>query len=58
MTYSEVKIYIPLFGEWYGGIALDHGLDDRWFESRQKLRIFLFSILSRPALGPTQAPMK
>jgi hypothetical protein len=36
------------------GIALGYGLDDRWFESQQGLRIFLFTTASRPALGPTQ----
>jgi hypothetical protein len=29
-------------------------LDGRWFESRQRLGIFLFATASRPALGPTQ----
>jgi hypothetical protein len=32
--------------------------DDRWFESQQRLRIFLFTTLSRPALGPTQPPIQ
>jgi hypothetical protein len=40
------------------GTALGYGLDDRWFESRQRLRAFLFTTVSRPALGPTQPPMK
>jgi hypothetical protein len=31
-------------------------LDDRGFESRQWLRIFLFTTASRLALGPTQPP--
>jgi hypothetical protein len=31
-----------------------NGLDDRSFESRQGLRISLFTTVSRPALGPTQ----
>jgi hypothetical protein len=35
------------------GIALGYGLDDRWFESRQGLGIFLFTTASRPALGPS-----
>jgi hypothetical protein len=39
------------------GIALDYGLDDRGFESRQGLGIFLFTTTSRPALGPTQPPI-
>jgi hypothetical protein len=33
---------------------LGYGLDDRGFESRQGLGIFLFTTVSRPALGPTQ----
>jgi hypothetical protein len=36
--------------------ALGYGLDDWGFESRQVLRIFLFTTTSRPALGPTQPP--
>jgi hypothetical protein len=40
------------------GIALSYGLDDWGFESRQRLRIFLFSTSSRPALGPTQPPIQ
>jgi hypothetical protein len=38
--------------------ALSYGLDDWGFESRQGLRIFLFTTASRPALGPTQPPMQ
>jgi hypothetical protein len=34
------------------------GLDDRGFESRQGLGIFLFTTVSRPALGPTQPPIQ
>jgi hypothetical protein len=33
------------------GIALGYGLDDRGFESRQGPGIFLFTIVSIPALG-------
>jgi hypothetical protein len=40
------------------GIALGYGLDDRYFESRQGLGIFLFTTASRPALGPTQFPIQ
>jgi hypothetical protein len=36
------------------GIALSYGLDDRRFESRRKLGIFLFTTASRPALGSIQ----
>jgi hypothetical protein len=34
------------------GIALGYGLYDRWFESRQGLGIFLFTVVSRQALAP------
>jgi hypothetical protein len=37
---------------------LGYGLDDRRFESRQGLGIFLFTTVSRPALGPTQPPIQ
>jgi hypothetical protein len=40
------------------GIALGYGLDDRGFESRQGLRIFLFTTASRLALVPTQYPIQ
>jgi hypothetical protein len=36
------------------GIALGYGPDDWGFESLQGLGIFLFTTVSRPALGPTQ----
>jgi hypothetical protein len=36
---------------------LVYGLDDRWFESRQGLGIFLFTTAPRTALGPTQPPI-
>jgi hypothetical protein len=35
-------------------IALGYGLDERWFEYRQRLGIFLFTSVSRPVLRPTQ----
>jgi hypothetical protein len=40
------------------GIALGYKLDDRVFESRQGLGIFLLTTASRPALGPTQPPIQ
>jgi hypothetical protein len=40
------------------GILLVCGLDDGGFQSRQGLEIFLFTTVSRPALGPTQASLK
>jgi hypothetical protein len=39
-------------------IALGYGLDERGFESRQGLGIFLFTTSSRPALGSTQPPIQ
>jgi hypothetical protein len=35
-----------------------YGLDDREFDSRHGLGIFLFTTASRPALGPTQPPIQ
>jgi hypothetical protein len=43
---------------WFSGIALDYGLDDWGFESRQGPGIFLFTTASRTALGPTQPPIQ
>jgi hypothetical protein len=40
------------------GIALGYGLNDRWFESRQRLVIFHYTTASRPALGSTQPPIQ
>jgi hypothetical protein len=42
------------------GIALGYGLDDRGsrFDSRRGLGIFLFTTVSRTALGPTQPPIQ
>jgi hypothetical protein len=37
---------------------MGYGLDDRGFESRQGLGIFLFTTASRPALGPTHPPIQ
>jgi hypothetical protein len=39
-------------------MALGYGVDDRVFEFRQKLRIFLFTIASRQILGSTQPPIQ
>jgi hypothetical protein len=38
--------------------ALGYKLEDRRFESRQGLGIFLFTTATRPALGPTQPPVQ
>jgi hypothetical protein len=39
-------------------IALGYGLNDRRFESRHGLGIFLYATVSRPAPGPTQHPIQ
>jgi hypothetical protein len=39
-------------------IALGYGLGDRGFDSLQGLGIFLFTTVSRAALGPTQPPIQ
>jgi hypothetical protein len=43
---------------WCSGIELGYGLDNRGFESRQELGIFLLTTESRPALRPTQLPIQ
>jgi hypothetical protein len=40
------------------GIALGCWQDDRGFESRQGVGIYLSKTASRPALGPTQSPIQ
>jgi hypothetical protein len=40
--------------EYLSGIALGYGLNDRGFESRQEMGIFLLTTAFRPALGPTE----
>jgi hypothetical protein len=42
----------------HNGIPLGYGLDDRGFETQQGLRIFLFTIASRPAMRSTRPPMQ
>jgi hypothetical protein len=42
----------------FSGVALGYQLDDRGFESRQRLGIFFFTTVLRPALGPTQLPIQ
>jgi hypothetical protein len=49
---SIVLIRYMCFGD------LGYGLDDRGFDSRQRLGIFLFVTLSRSALEPTQPPIQ
>jgi hypothetical protein len=53
--WSEENSDMP---EYLNGITLGYGFDDRGFESRQWLGIFLFTAASRPALGPTQPPIQ
>jgi len=38
--------------------VLGYGLDDRGFKSGQEIGIFLFTTVSRPALGPTEPPIQ
>jgi hypothetical protein len=53
--------FVPFQGNWDSavGIATGYGLEDRGGPSSSASRIknFLFSTSSRPALGPTQLPM-
>jgi hypothetical protein len=39
-------------------MALGYGLDDKRFDSRQGLGMFLFTTASRPDLRPTQPPIQ
>jgi hypothetical protein len=39
-------------------IAVGYRLDDQGFKSQQRLKIFLFTIMSRPALRPTQSTIQ
>jgi hypothetical protein len=50
MAWCSVKAQARLY------LYLTYVLDDRGFESREGLRIILFTTASRPALGPTQHP--
>jgi hypothetical protein len=40
------------------GVALGYGLDNRGFESRQGVVIYLFTTTSRPGLGPIHPPVQ
>jgi len=40
------------------GIAMCDGLDGQGFEILHGLGIFLFTTVSRPALGPTKPPIQ
>jgi hypothetical protein len=48
-------VYGAGIAQWYSA-GLRAGYSG--FESRQRLRIFLFTTASRPALGPTQTPIQ
>jgi hypothetical protein len=50
---SSITPYVYEPG-YLSGTALDYGLDDRVFESRQWLGIFIFTTVSRLARRPTQ----
>jgi hypothetical protein len=59
-TVLQLPVYVgmPFYNKMLSGTALDYGLDDRGFDFRQGLGIFLFTTASRPALGPTQPPIQ
>jgi hypothetical protein len=46
---DEKQILVKTIAQWY---SAGYGLDNRWFESRQRLGIFLFTTASRQAWGP------
>jgi hypothetical protein len=48
---------MKLLTMWFS-LVFGYELDDRWFESRQGMGIFLFITVSIPALRPTQAPIQ
>jgi hypothetical protein len=56
IIYSYIYVIEPGY---LSAIALGYGVDDRRFEFRQRLGIFLFTTASRPALGahPASYPM-
>jgi len=52
---QEEKSALDLIPRFYAACTeLGCGLDDQWFESWQRLGIFLFTMAFRPDLGPTQ----
>jgi hypothetical protein len=54
-SYTCLSFLTKLSDE-FNGTALGYGLDDRGFECRQGLRIFLFAALSIPAVGHPPPP--
>jgi hypothetical protein len=57
LTFAVSYINIQEPG-YLSGIALDYEPDDREFETREGLGIFLFTTVSRPVLGSTQPPIQ
>jgi hypothetical protein len=57
LIYRDMEVFMKEPGQ-LTGTALGYGLDDRGFESRQGLGIFLHTTVSRPALGPTKLPIQ
>jgi hypothetical protein len=49
---------VACFNKYQSGVALGYRLDDQRSDSRQALRIFLFTTVSRLALEPTQPPIQ
>jgi hypothetical protein len=49
---------VKLFSHFCLYYVLDYGMDDRRFESRWGLGIFLFTTASRPARGHTHPPIQ
>jgi hypothetical protein len=47
----------PAYGSWYSD-WLRAGQPRSWSSSPDKVKNFLFSMSSRPALGPTQPPIQ
>jgi hypothetical protein len=60
ITKYRAKYISPVSAEMSrdSGVAPVYGLDDRGFESRQGLGIFLFTTASRSALGTIQPPIQ
>jgi hypothetical protein len=54
----DLRHFVFYMEEKISGIALGYGLEDRGFESRQRLGILLVTTASRPALGPTHPPIQ
>jgi hypothetical protein len=52
---SQLSPWVAGIPQWY---SADIRLEDRRFESRQGLGIFLFTAISRPALRSTQPPIQ